>query len=247
MNNVPVVAASISLAAAVVTVVLGAIFESGRRRARRRDARRDLSSSYRDPLLQAASSLASRLGNVDPGQIDEFGFKLPARFRDYAVYESMYRFGRYLCWVHILASEVHFLDLGTRRRNRRLVERLAAVQVAISDRAGDPAFLLLGGEQWALGSLLIEPGADGRARCMSYVDFRHRIDTDPQFQRWFRPLENDLNKLLGGAKDGLPRLARTHAELLRLIRLLDPAKVWASFEEPPAELTARTGATSNHE
>ncbi|MFC4002647.1 hypothetical protein ACFS2C_04045 [Prauserella oleivorans] len=249
MNTVSVVAATISVAGALVTLLLGALIESGRRRAQRREARRDLASTYSEPLLQAAASLASRLGNAEIGQITEFGSRLPERFRDYAVYESMYRFARYLCWVQIIASEVHFLDLGTRRRNRRLVEHLAAVQVVISDRHtyGNLAFQLLGGEQWALGSLLVEPVRDGngRSRCMSYVEFRRRLGSDPEFRRWFEPLERDLNDLLDGRRDGRERLDALEAQLRRLIRFLDPARVWAPFDDAPATKNATKNATRN--
>lgn len=49
---------------------------------------------------------------------------------DYNRYEILYRLFVYLGWVQILHGEAHFLDLGSRGRNRRLMRRLADVKAA---------------------------------------------------------------------------------------------------------------------
>lgn len=234
MNVIAVVAAGASLAGALITVVLGAVFERRRQRAERTQARLDLAERYSQPLLAAASALASRLGNADARQVEEFttadGAR-GARYLDYLRYETLYRIGRYLCWVHLIARELRVMDLGNEQRNRELVRRLGAVQHAISDRTGDLTFMLLGGEQWALGELMVDPDSpDGDPRCISYIAFRERM-TDPSFARWFIGLRADVDSLAADLPRALPRIRRIRAALHDLIQLLDPHRLWEPFDE----------------
>ncbi|MQA60418.1 MAG: hypothetical protein GEU86_02775, partial [Actinophytocola sp.] len=83
----------------MATAALGGLFEWRRRRADREQVRRDLVSRYRDPLLQSASLLASRLRIA----VDLFSGKSvhqaapdTKRQDDYNRYESLYRLSAYL-------------------------------------------------------------------------------------------------------------------------------------------------------
>lgn len=224
MNTVSVLAATISVVSAIATVVLGAVFENRRNTSQRRAQLRHRSSRYSEPLLAAARSLRARLGNTTEVQIVEFRDG-PDRFRDYALHETLYRIGRYLCVVHILSREARFLDLGGRKHNRELVERLGAVRSAINDR-NLGSFLVLGGEQEAIGQLLVEPATDdGPPQCVSYPTFRERIDSDPRFARWLRPLQGDIEALLSGGKPPR-RLPAVAVALDELIVFLDRRKIW---------------------
>ncbi|SDK86948.1 hypothetical protein SAMN04488074_107338 [Lentzea albidocapillata subsp. violacea] len=192
-NVVPVLAAAVSVTGAVVTVLLGAILERRRSRTQRRVRLRHVASRYSVPLLQAAHSLRARLGNTVAEQISEFR-EGPDRFGDYARYESLYRLARYLCIVQIMWREVDFLDFGRRRHNRELIKRLVAVGGALSDRTTG-RLLVLGGEQRALGDLMIDP--DGPPRCLTYPQFRDRM-RDERFAAWFQPLLDDIDAVVGG-------------------------------------------------
>lgn len=121
------ISAILSVTGAVATAALGGFFEWRRRRADREQVRRDLVSRYRDPLSQSAALLASRLRIA----VDLFSGKPvhqaapdTKRQDDYNRYESLYRLSGYLGWVQILQREAHFLDLGSRNRNRRLMRHL---------------------------------------------------------------------------------------------------------------------------
>jgi hypothetical protein len=222
MNTVPVLAAIVSVAGAVATVLLGTMFEHRRHRSRLRH----VASRYSVPLLQAAHTLLNRLGNVGKiSQIEEFA-KLPPRFRDYARYETVYRIARYLCVVHMVWREVDFLDFGRRRHNRRLGECLGAVGHAMSDRTLGP-FLLLGGEQRALGELLVDPDSDehGPPRCLSYPAFRAKLQDDARFAEWFKPLLDDIDAVLADPTMKLPRLEPATAALRVLVDFLDKRKI----------------------
>lgn len=232
-NLVAVLAAITSLTAALATVLLGAYFEHRRQRAHRENTRQDVADRYSQPLMASASALASRLGNATTGQIREFTTtegERGDRYRDYLLHETLYRLARYLCWVHIISRELRVLDLGNQERNRELVLRVATVQREMSRRDIDLTFMLLGGEQAALGELMAErDGPDGEPRCMSYVTFRERVDSDPGFRRWFEPLIQDIASLATGPERGAARLAAVRAALMELVEVLDPEHIWVPF------------------
>jgi hypothetical protein len=229
MNMVPVWAAVVSVVGAVVTAVLGTVFERRRTRAQRRVRLRHLASRYNVPLLQAAHALRARLGNTVAGQIKEFR-EGPERFQDYARYETLYRLARYLCIVQIMWREVDFLDLGRRTHNRELIKRLTAVGTTLSDRRLG-TFLILGGEQRAIGDLMVDPDgpADGPPQCLSYPMFRDRTREDTHFAAWFKPLLDDIDTLIATVAVP-PRLERAAGALDDLIDFLDKRKIgmpWA--------------------
>ncbi|SFP41421.1 hypothetical protein SAMN05421810_102517 [Amycolatopsis arida] len=229
MNTVSLVAATVSFSSAVVTVLLGALFESRRRRGERDEERRHLVRRFRDPLLQAASGLLWRASNVIKDGDNRFLLEDTARHRDYVRYESAYRLAAYLGWVELLFREVRFVDLGNARRNRRLVELLARVQNALSEPIpGDQAFRLLGGEQRALGELMVRPPIEGEdaPRCLGFVEFHHRITTEERFAHWFAPLLTDIDRFAAGRRSGLARLTNLHNALVELVDFLDPKQVW---------------------
>ncbi|ONI88073.1 hypothetical protein ALI22I_20245 [Saccharothrix sp. ALI-22-I] len=233
MNAVPVLAAVVSVAGAVVTVVLGAVFERRRTRAQRRAQLRHLASRYSVPLLQAAHSLRGRLGNTVPEQIKEFR-EGSDRFRDYARHETLYRMAHYLCIVQIMWREVDFLDLGRRKHNRELIKRLVAVGSAIGNREFGP-FLVLGGEQRAIGDLMVDPDSpkDAPPQCLTYPQFRDRLREDTHFANWFKPLLDDIDAVITSATIP-PRLAHVTAALDELIQFLDKRKIGLPWAEAPA-------------
>ncbi len=225
MNTISTLAAAISVAGAVVTVGLGAWFEHRRNTSRRRAQLRHRASRYNETLLKAADSVRARLGNVP--QIPKF--READRFRDYAIFETAYRIGRYLCVVHIVSQEVRFLDLGNRRRNQKLVERLGAVRGVLNDYGTKygTSFLLLGGEQEAIGELFVDttPTGDGPPRCISYPVFRERFETDERFARWLRPLVGEIEELVDGGE--VPaRFADVRTALDELVEFLDRRRIW---------------------
>lgn len=230
MDLVAVLAAATSLAAAATTVILGARFERRRLLEQRDYARRQAADRYAQPLLAAANSLASRIGNATPDQVGELAMVEGDRGERYAAYlryDTLYRLGRYLCWTHIIYREVRGLDLGDRRRNHELAARMADVGSAMNDRRIAPLFVLLGGEQDAIGELMLEHRDDGEPRCMSYVSFERRMLTgEPDLMRWFGPLLKDLEIYLKTPELGDARLEVLGSALNSLIEVLDPEGVW---------------------
>ncbi|NKE55663.1 hypothetical protein FXN61_02010 [Lentzea sp. PSKA42] len=241
MNNVSLISAIVSLAGAVTTAVLGGVFEWRRRRADREQTRRDLVSRFGEPLVQASVLLAWRLRNA----IDLFSGKpvkqtpLGAdRQDDYNLYETLYRLAAFLGWVEILYRDAHFLDLGNRRRNRRFLHRLAAADSAIAGGSGpDAPFVLLSGERRAIGEVMVAPDTDP-ARCLGYVEFRRRYESDEEFRRWFVPAVDQLRILVETKPAGAVRqLTHAHNTLIELVDFLDPRKAWINTPRDKLELT----------
>ncbi|RVX46738.1 hypothetical protein EDD27_9639 [Nonomuraea polychroma] len=234
MDAVSLISAAVSVTSAVLTVTLGALFEWRRRHSDREHARRDHVGRYRDPLLQAAAALQARLGNavrlLSDLPVTEVARDDQARRDEYNRYESLYRFAVYQGWVHILFQEAGFLDLGSRRRNRRLVKLLSGVNGAIAghDDHGKTG-VLQGGEQQVIGELMVvADGSDnGRRRCLGYMEFRAKLDNDREYARRFQPVLAYIDASLAkNPAGGLRRLTAIHNALIDLIDFLDPHRVW---------------------
>jgi hypothetical protein len=246
MDAVSLISAAVSLTGAVVTVTLGGLFEWRRQRSDREHARRDRVSRYRDPLLQAAAGLQARLGNavrlLSNEPVTEVARDDKDRQDEYNRYESLYRFAVYQGWVHILFQEAGFLDLGSRRRNRLLVELLSGVRAAIAghDDHGETG-VLQGGEQQLMGELMVAfDGSDqARLRCLGYMEFRKKLDGDPEYLRRFKPILDYIDRSLArNPVGGLRRLTAVHNALVDLIDFLDPHRVWVMGSRdrlPPPE------------
>jgi hypothetical protein len=227
------VAAGVSLASAVATVVLGAFFEQRRQRALRDEARRDTVGRYAEPLLQAASVFRHRLAYaVETGMsklLDEPAEGAANRHRhqrdvDYYIYDTLYRIGCYLGWSRVLHREPRYLDVGSQERNRELKRLLAAVSAAVTTETEDWTFQLWTGELWVLGDLMIDPDTSpGDAdRIISALRFHHEARENPDFVRWFAPLIEDFGRFAADRNAGRLRLIQLHNALGELITFLDP-------------------------
>lgn len=181
-------------------IATGAFGDLVRRRLDKADRARKLIAQYRDPLLQAAFELQSRLYNITRGGF--LAYARPAEGpmaennRLYAVESTLWQFAHYLGWVEILRREVQFLDLGRVSRNKELQLRLAAVAGTLaSDRPelrtsaatprdrqprkessrAEPRFVIYRADQRAIGEeMLVErtlPDGTKRTDCLGYGDF----------------------------------------------------------------------------
>jgi hypothetical protein len=228
-----------NLVSAVVTILvtglgvfLGAWFSVRQARKERLDRAEDLATRFREPLLQAAYNLQSRLYNI--AKQDFLGRFLSAeeasqQERDYAVQNTCYLFGQYLAWVEIIRRESQYVDPRSRENNRLIVEKLEQVRhrLADSDRVDDRPLRLFRGEQRAVGELMLEsvptPVGDlPRWECLGYARFVDRLTGDPKFAAWFKPLEEGIDTLAKEAPDFPPRITELQHALIDLMDVLDP-------------------------
>jgi hypothetical protein len=223
---IPVVTALISAAAAFVSVV----FSRRSTRGERLEAADQLAMKFREPLLQAAFNLQTRIYNIlELGFFDRFlrDSNSPEE-REYAEKHTLYVIAQYFCWVEILRRDSQFVDPKNDERNRDVARALEAVRetfcdsIAISERT----FRLFRGQQRALGEVMLVPVPDPppgvpRWDCMGYAAFVESLDEDPM-ARWFRQLREDISTVSRNLDSCDTRLRLIQRQLMDLIEVIDP-------------------------
>ena len=184
---------------------------------------------YRDPLLDAAQNLQSRLYNIVDQ--DYFGRYLhcgdPAE-ESYAREYTLFAIAEYLCWAEIVRRELRFLDLGDVPRNRQLLAHLSQIQLTIQTDRVDSPFKVFRGRQRAIAELTMVPtgASEGpRTECMGYAAFSRRLRSDEEFRSWFAPLYQDVDLVAQSDRAGNVRLVRLQRDLIDMIDFLDPTAV----------------------
>lgn len=233
---------NVELAVAVVSAVfsLGAGIFSARanRKARefehelerRRKAEDEVAAAlrilrqYRDPLLDAAHTLQSRIYNIVRQSYLNIWLRCgdPEQER-YARDYTVYALAEYLTWVEIVRRELRFLDVGDEDHNRQLMALLMNAQRTIQSSALRGPFLVFRGHQRAIAEVMMVPtGApDGpRHECMGYAAFCRRLEEDEDFRVWFDRLRREVDELVERDRDD--RLVRLQNDLVDLIDHLDP-------------------------
>jgi hypothetical protein len=230
--TVSLIASFTSLAVAVAGIPLNYLI--GKRL--RREQNLNLMSYYRDPLLQAAADLRSRLITIlAENFLSRFltGGEESQRF--YARTYTMFVFAEFLCWVEILRQSVSFLDLGNDTRNARLMRHLSITRRVLFDSKMDPLFRIHNGYQRALGEVMIRESDPSRPRdkhCIGYAGFCIRLETDETFARWFEGLATDIAELAGRESARVDRLVTLTTALEELIDFLDPDNVRYPMRQP---------------
>jgi hypothetical protein len=187
-------------------------------------------SRYRDPLLNAAFDLQSRIYNliavdywkkIRSGDDEE---------RSYAVKSTLFVIAQYLAWAEALRRGVQFLDLGELQRNQDFVGRLEAIRHALATNRFAPGFRIFRAHQRAIGEVMLEAtpdaGAEGsRWQCLGYASFCSKLDEDESFRPWFESLDRDLRELASGPGEARARLVALQSALIDLLDFLDEPAV----------------------
>lgn len=198
---------------------------------------------YRDPLLDAAQTLQSRIANIVAnnylGKFLHCGIPEEERYaRDYTVFA----FAEYICWVEIVRRELRFLDVGDIDNNRKLLARLNQTQVTLqSDKIRSP-FRIFRGRQRAIAEIMMVPtnaGEGPRCECLGFAAFTKRLDDDEDFAAWFAGMRAEVDVIAARGHDD--RLIQLQNDLVDLINHLDP-KVLRIPEDYRRRLTVSTSA-----
>jgi hypothetical protein len=186
-------------------------------------------SQYRDPLLDAAQTLQSRIYNIIAqdylARYLHCGDPEEERYaRDY----TLYAIAEYLCWVEILRRELRFLDVGDVAGNRQLLAHLTTTQVTFQNNRVTSPFCVFRGRQRAIAEIMMTPtgAAEGpRNECVGYATFCQRLDIDPSFAMWFATLRADVDVVARSTAAENVRLVRLQHDLIDLIDFLDPGSM----------------------
>ena len=221
----------LALIALVGSVFSAAVVAWGQWRTSRFEADRDASavlSKYREPLVDAAYDLQSRIYNIL--RLDFFGKYLvdgTAAERRYAIDNTLYVIAQYFAWTEILRRKIQFMNFGRVDRTRRVAERQRAiVQAFQSDDPGlGVAYRVWRGEQRAIGEQMIVE-AQGEAQVLGYSQFA--TDREHPVWLWLAHLEASMTL---PAPASTARLTLLQHALVDLIRELDPeAARYGRFE-----------------
>jgi hypothetical protein len=220
------VPALISTVGAFVSVV----FSLRAARVERLSAAEELLTRFREPLLQAAFNLETRIYNiVELNFFDRFlGADNTDSEREYAVVNTMHVFAQYFCWVEIIRRESQFIDPRNNETNRAVALEIEAVSHTFADSIDiqERCFRLFRGEQRALGEVMLVPVEASRSgtprwECLGYASFVQSLENE-QMARWFRTLREDIGEVSRDVANRDRRLRLIQRQLMDIIDILDP-------------------------
>jgi hypothetical protein len=234
----------IAIASGILSIFAGIVSTNASRRARRfeyelarqakfedevQQAERIL-HQYRDPLLDAAQTLQSRVYNiVEQRYFDRYLHCGDAAEERYARDYTTFAVAEYLCWVEIVRRELRFRDLGDVARNRQFLAHLTKIQFTLQNDKDPSGLRVFRGRQRAIAEAMMMPtnAPDGpRYECLGYATFCQRLETDITFSAWFDRLRfADIDAIAGGGATANTRLVQLQRDLIDLINFLDPEKV----------------------
>lgn len=162
----------------------------------RRDARHAL-HDVSIPLLRAAETLERQINNM-VRNADKGWYASSEYYR----LSTLYTFGEYLGFARIIELRFSRLAIESSRSGRRFNDRLNGLYRALTSFAyfrwctetdAIEASLVPRRMMTAIGECMIVDG-DGTERVRSFTDFCVKHETDPQFARWFRDLDDYLRQ-----------------------------------------------------
>lgn len=195
---------------------------------KRRSEAKALIHKYRDPLTLAAYDLQSRLYGIV--QFNLLHYHDDEEKKDLIYVYSAFLVGQYLSWTYILRRQGQFLRLSTDKTNKNLDEILSTITAEFSydNRQGENPFMLWRGQQMAIGELMTKE-EEGQLYCMGFAAFAHRYHTEPEFKKWFHPIEVGILALVDARASenriATYRLRRVQHLLIDLVTLLDPERL----------------------
>jgi hypothetical protein len=187
-------------------------------------------SRYRDPLLNAAFDLQSRIYNLVANGYWKKIRNGDEEERSYAVKSTLFVVAQYLAWAEALRRGVQFLDLGELKRNQDLVGRLEEIRNALATDRFGPEFRVFRAHQRAIGEVMLEATPDAEAegsrwQCLGYASFCSKLEQDGSFRTWFERLDRDVRQLASGPGEARARLVALQRALIDLLDFLDDPAV----------------------
>jgi hypothetical protein len=114
---------------------------------------------------------------------------------------------------------------GSAKENREIVNHLSGISSILTrDSFPDLLFLVLRGDQRAIGEIMIESQSSEGLGCIGYAAFCAKLDTEESFADWFKTLMRDIDELVTDEVPR-PRLITLQHRLIDLINFLDPDSI----------------------
>lgn len=192
--------------------------------AKERKATKALIHKYRDPLTLAAYDLQSRIWGLVNTLLNYYEDE--EKKENIYVYTA-FLIGQYLSWTYILRRQAQFMRFSTEKTNQQLNRILETItdQFSLDRHMGEDPFMLWRGQQMAIGELMTLQEEGEQLYCMGFAAFSQKYHNDPEFRKWFLPIERGINLLVDARRRQDPvatfRLRRLQHLLIDLVLLLD--------------------------
>lgn len=198
-----------------------------------------------EPMAQAGAELQSRIYNI----VETDWVTLIKRYEghgDYPVKSTAFLFAHYFGWIEARRQSV--LDSSGKGGRDEIVQDLIDGVTKIMRRGDDSeGFSFFSAEQRGIGELMffweIVPDSGLRIpHVLGYAAFSARYKDDPEFRKWFTPVDTGMARVAEGDNS---RLIAIQGALVKLILALDPAQRYttgydltpiSALGEPPAEV-----------
>jgi len=197
---------------------------------KRRSEANDLKSNkYRDPLTLASYDLQSRLWGIIHSNLLRYAEDEDKK--DLVYVYTAFLVGQYLSWTYILRRQAQFLRFitgGTHMQLNRILDSITN-EFSLDRHMGEDPFMLWRGQQMAIGELMTLAEEQGQLYCMGFAAFAHKYKNDPEFKKWFQPIEMGFALVVDARARGNTvatyRLRRLQHLLVDLVLLLDEGRV----------------------
>jgi hypothetical protein len=177
-------------------------------------------SKYREPLVQAAFDLQSRMYNIIENGLINYAFTQGDRGeQEYVIENTLYVFGQYFGWTEVIRLDIQFLNLGEVESTRKLAQLQENISELFLTHVHGVEFRTYRGEQRAIGERMMTRIGENYS-VIGYASFVEM--NSHEFQRWFNQLRKDLDLLVKNPKTYPKRLFLLQHALLDLIDFLDP-------------------------
>jgi hypothetical protein len=233
-TGLAVAAMSLSIMSVVVsgffsarTVRIGHDLDAEHERQRERESALAAARRVYEPLAQAAAELQSRIYNM----VSTDWLTLTRRYEqhgDYVLSSTAFLFAHYFGWIEARRQAV-LSSSGAGERDAVVSAAINQVRETLRESEHDEGFLFFNVEQRAIGELMFSwdliGDTDRQPHVLGYAAFCKQFRSDPEFSAWFRPVETGVQHI---ADSSLERLKEIHAELIDLIKILDPARKYTT-------------------
>jgi len=196
---------------------------------KRRSEAKALIHKYRDPLMLAAYDLQSRLWGLV--QQNLLRYTEDEEKKDLVYVYTSFLVGQYLSWTYILRRQAQFVRFSTDTTNMKLNQILDTItnEFSLDRHKGEDPFMLWRGQQMAIGELMTMAEEQGQLYCMGFAAFAVKYHSDPEFKKWFQPIDSGITLLVDAGARGNSvanyRLRRLQHLLVDLVLLLDKDRV----------------------
>ena len=175
----------------LIVKILDYLYQEYRRRSEAHKSAKDMIDRHIDPILKSADELVGKLRSLAQSDFKDL-LKAPvpkdSEFESWLPYLNiLYLFAQFWSRIQILRIESIFVNLGSDKRGKRLLDFFKALE-ATKSRLVERSW------QRGIGEALIEHTHNG-VRAITYIEFVHRFLSSAEFQKWFHPLVSALNRI----------------------------------------------------